>query len=78
MEKTPNWTGQYIPQSDKEDIIRAEFVLKGWTRTPEGNMTKGNLMLVFVFNKVRLKKRTPQGWKLLNEGSLEQLYQKLR
>ena len=72
------WEGAYVPPSDKEDVIRAEFALKGWKRDDLGRMNKGNLQLVFVFNEVRLKKHTPEtGWKTVSKSTIDKLYEKI-
>lgn len=77
MSKRADWEGSYIPPSNKEDVVRAEFALRGWKRDNLGRMNKGNLHLVFVFNQVRLKKYVDGQWKTIQRASLDALYEKL-
>lgn len=78
MDRIINWEGTYIPPSDKEDVIRAEFALKGWKRDSLGRMNKGNLQIVFIFDKVCLKKYEDGQWRTVQKASIDRLYEKLK
>ena len=67
-----------VSRSDKMDVIRAEFALKGWKRDKLGRMKKGALQLSFILDRVVLKKWTKElGWHILQTAQLDPLYEKV-
>lgn len=67
-----------VSRSDKMDVIRSEFAMKGWKRDKLGRMRKGPLQLSFVLDRVVLKKWTKElGWHILQTAQLEPLYAKV-
>lgn len=77
MKTSYDWEGPVTPNSEKEDVVRATFAAKGWTRDSFGNMNKGDLRISFVFNKVKLKKSIDGRWVTLKTSELEHLYRKV-